>query len=56
MKCVRPKYKKNLLWWSKKCKHEKNKTRLWCKIVIQTNVEQTKRNGGHTFIHTLLGN
>jgi len=46
----------DLLWWSKKHKHEKNKTRLWCKIVIQTDVEQTKGNGGHSFIHTPLGN
>ncbi len=30
------------------CKHEhgKNLTRLWCKIVHETNVEQTKENEG----------
>jgi hypothetical protein len=27
-------------------KHEKNMTRLWCKIVPKTNVEQTKGNEG----------
>ncbi len=33
------------------CKHEdeKNITRLWCKIVFKTNVEQTKRNEGSYF-------
>jgi hypothetical protein len=28
----------------KKCKHEKNKIKLWCKIVLQTSVEHTKNN------------
>ncbi len=27
-----------------KHEHEKNMTRLWCKIVLKTDVEQTKRN------------
>jgi hypothetical protein len=29
-----------------KHEHEKNMTRLWCKIVPKTNVEQTKGNDG----------
>ncbi len=34
------------IYYVNKCKHEheKNMTRLWCKIVFQTNVEQTKGN------------
>jgi len=30
------------------CKHEhgKNMTRLWCKILLKTDLEQTKRNEG----------
>ncbi len=28
----------------RKCKHEKNKIRLWCKIILQIGVEQTKDN------------
>jgi hypothetical protein len=33
------------------CKHEyeKNMTRLWYKIVLKTNVQQTKRNEGSYF-------
>ncbi len=31
------------------CKHEKNMTRLWCKITLKTNVEQTKGNEGSYF-------
>jgi len=27
-----------------KYEHEKNITRLWCKIMLKTNVEQTERN------------
>jgi len=38
-----------------KHEHEKNMTRLWCKIVPKTNIEQTKRNEGFTFIYTPLG-
>jgi hypothetical protein len=29
-----------------KHKHEKNKTKLWCKIVPKTNVKQTEGNKG----------
>jgi hypothetical protein len=36
MKCIRCKFKQNLLW-----KHEK-KTQLWYKIVSKIGVEQTK--------------
>jgi hypothetical protein len=32
-----------------KHEHEKNTTRLWCKIVFKTNVEQTKKNEGSYF-------
>jgi len=37
---------KKKLYYANICKHEheKNITRLWCKIVLNTNVEQTKRN------------
>jgi hypothetical protein len=37
---------KTNLYYANICKHEheKNITRLWCKIVLNTNVEQTKRN------------
>jgi len=33
------------------CKHEhqKNMTRLWCKIVLKTNIEQTEENEGSYF-------
>jgi hypothetical protein len=39
------------------CKHEhgNNMTRLWCKIVPKTNVEQIERNEGLTSIYTPLG-
>jgi hypothetical protein len=39
------------LYYANVCKHEheKNMTRLWCKIVSQTNVEQTKENEGFHF-------
>ncbi len=30
----------------KKHKHKNNRTKLWCKIVLQTNVEYTKGNEG----------
>jgi hypothetical protein len=32
-----------------KHEHEKNMTRLWCKIMPKTNVEQIKRNEGSYF-------
>ncbi len=32
-----------------KHEHEKNMTRLWCKIMFKTNVKQTKRNEGSYF-------
>jgi hypothetical protein len=32
-----------------KHEHEKNITSLWCKIVLKSNVEQTKRNEGSYF-------
>ncbi len=32
-----------------KHEHEKNMTRLWCKIVLKTNVEQTEGNEGSFF-------
>jgi len=40
------------------CKHEhvKNMTRLWCKIVPKTNVEQTKGNERSYFYLYPLGN
>jgi len=36
------------LFYANICKHEheKNMTRLWCKIVLKINVEQTKGNEG----------
>jgi hypothetical protein len=36
------------LFYANICKHEheKNMTRLWCKIVPKTNVEQTEGNEG----------
>lgn len=34
-------------------KHEMNKA-IWCKMILQINVKQTKGNGGPTFIYTLL--
>jgi hypothetical protein len=30
-------------------KHEKNMTRLWCKIMLKISVEQTERNEGLYF-------
>jgi hypothetical protein len=44
MKCARS--KKTSLYCNevRKHKHEKNKIRLWCNIILQTNVEQTKSN------------
>jgi hypothetical protein len=41
-KFVRPKYKQIIIVIKlKKCRHEKNKIRLLCKIAPQINVEQT---------------
>ncbi len=39
------------LYYVNICKHEheKNMTRLWCKIMIKTNVEQIKGNEGSYF-------
>jgi hypothetical protein len=39
---------KTNLYYANICKHEheKNMTRLWCKIVPKTGVEQTKGNEG----------
>jgi len=28
---------------ARKCEHKKNITKLWCKIIFQTNVEQIER-------------
>jgi hypothetical protein len=38
-----------------KHEHEKNMTRLWCKIMPKTNVKQTKKNEGFYFYLYLLG-
>jgi hypothetical protein len=38
-----------------KCKHKKNKTKLWNMIVPRIRVEHTKGNGSLTFIYTFLG-
>ncbi len=45
------------LYYINICKHEceKNMTRLWCKIMPTSDVEQTKRNEGFIFIYTPLG-
>jgi hypothetical protein len=44
-------------YYANTCKHEheKNMTRLWCKIMPKTNVEHTKKMKGHISIHTFLG-
>jgi hypothetical protein len=36
------------LYYASICKHEheKNMRRLWCKIILKTDVEQTKENEG----------
>jgi hypothetical protein len=39
-----------------KHEHEKNMTRLWCKIMLQTDVEQTKGNEGSYFYLYPFGN
>jgi hypothetical protein len=38
-----------------KHEHERNITRIWCKIVLKINVEQTKGTRGPTYIYTPLG-
>ncbi len=40
--------RKMIFYYVNICKHEheKNMTRLWCKIMPKTNVEQTKKNEG----------
>ncbi len=38
-----------------KHEHEKNMTRLWCKIVLKTNVEQNKGNERSYFYLYLFG-
>jgi len=39
-----------------KHEHEKNMTRLWCKIVLKTNVEQIERNeGSHSYLYPFGG-
>jgi hypothetical protein len=42
---------KTNLYYAHICKHEheKNMTRLWCKILLKINVEQTKENEGSYF-------
>jgi hypothetical protein len=42
-------WKKNMetdLYYANIWKHEKNMTRLWCKIMLKTNVEQSEGNEG----------
>jgi hypothetical protein len=48
--------KKNL-YFANICKHEheKNMTRLWCKIVPKISVEQTKGNEGSYFYYYPFG-
>ncbi len=45
------------LYFANICKyeHEKNMTRLWCKIMLKTGVEQTKKMTCPTSIYTPLG-
>jgi hypothetical protein len=38
------------------CKHEKNMTNLWCKIMIKISVEQIKGNEGSYFYLYPFGN
>jgi len=46
-----------MLTYANICKHEheKNMTRLWCKIVLKTGIEQTKKMRGCIHIYTPLG-
>ncbi len=59
MKCARQTWKQIfiILTYANICKHEheKNMTRLWCKIVLKTSVEQTKKMRGRIHIYTPLG-
>ncbi len=53
-------YKINLkvnIYYANICKHEheKNMTRVWCKIMCKTSVEQTKKNEGFYFYLYLFG-
>jgi hypothetical protein len=42
---------KTYFYYANICKHEheKNMTRLWCKVVLKINVEHIKRNEGFYF-------
>jgi len=42
---------KTYMYYVNICKYEyeKNVTKLWCKIMLKTNVEQTKGNEGYYF-------
>jgi len=46
----------NDIYYANICKHEheKNMTRLWCKIMFKINVEQTEEMRGPTSIYTPL--
>jgi len=47
MKCVKQTWKQIFIMLTNaKHEHEKNMTRLWCKIVPRIGVEQTKGNKG----------
>ncbi len=54
MKCATPKSNKYYCNKVKTFKHEKNITRLLCKIIFQIGVEYIKSNGGPTFIYIPL--
>jgi hypothetical protein len=45
------------IYYANICKHEheKNMTRLWCKIVLKTNVEQFFKNEGSYFCLYFFG-
>jgi hypothetical protein len=47
---------KTNLYYANICKHEKNMTRLWCKIVFKINVEQIEGNEGSYFYLYPFGN
>jgi hypothetical protein len=49
------KYKHIFIMIVWKCKHKKNKTKLWNKIVLQIDVENIKNNWGSISIYTHLG-
>jgi hypothetical protein len=49
---------KTNFYYANICKHEheKNMTRLWCKIVPKTNVEQIERNEGfYSYLYPFCG-